>query len=195
MGDVEEPDPLADGGVLGEHPAPAYSIGIDQPPKSASLAPAATWRSCEGRGGHSRGGRYGPRRIESVPPTISATDHPLEKLTGDAVVVAVGKGPDGLLPTPGAEAVDRLLGGRLLPALADLGARGAEDEVTRLPSFGQGPFAVVAVAGLGAPEANGSYRARGRPPRRRSGRPRAGRPALGGHACSPPSAARPTPSA
>jgi leucyl aminopeptidase len=92
-----------------------------------------------------------------VPPTITATDHPLEKLTGDAVVVAVGKGPDGLLPTPGAEAVDRLLGGRLLPALADLGARGAEDEVTRLPSFGQGPFPVVAVAGLGAPDAAGAY--------------------------------------
>ena len=50
-----------------------------------------------------------------MPPTITATDHPLEKLTGDAVVVAVGKGPDGPLP-PGAEAVDRLLGGRLLPA-------------------------------------------------------------------------------
>src|SRR5215217_1084427 len=88
---------------------------------------------------------------------ISATDHPLEKLTGDAVVVAVGKGPDGPLPTPGAEAVDRLMGGKLLPALADLGARGAEDEVTRLSSFGQGPFPVVAVAGLGAPDAAGAY--------------------------------------
>ncbi|MGY2004117.1 leucyl aminopeptidase [Blastococcus sp. SYSU DS1024] len=94
-----------------------------------------------------------------MPPTISATDHPLEKLTGDAVVVAVGKGPDGPLPTPGAEALDRLLGGRLLPALTDLGARGAEDEVTRLPSFGQGPFPVVAVVGLGAPEPSGAYRA------------------------------------
>ena len=92
-----------------------------------------------------------------MPPTITATDHPLEKLTGDAVVVAVGKGPDGPLPTPGAEAVDRLLGGRLLPALADLGARGGEDEVTRLPTFGQGPFPVVAVAGLGAPDAAGGY--------------------------------------
>jgi leucyl aminopeptidase len=69
----------------------------------------------------------------------------------------VGKGPDGLLTTPGAEAVDRLLGGRLLPALADLGARGAEDEVTRLPTLGQGPFPVVAVAGLGSPEPAGSY--------------------------------------
>ena len=102
-------------------------------------------------------GGTGPYYDRAVPPTISATDHPLEKLTGDAVVVAVGKGPDGLLPTPGAEAVDRLLGGRLLPALADLGARGGEDEVTRLPSFGQGPFPVVAVAGLGAPDASGAY--------------------------------------
>src|SRR4051795_3933714 len=102
--------------------------------------------------------RYRAPYDRLVPPTITATDHPLEKLTGDAVVVAVGKGPDGPLPTPGAEAVDRLLGGRLLPALADLGVRGAEDEVTRLPSFGQGPFPVVAVAGLGAPDAAGAYR-------------------------------------
>jgi leucyl aminopeptidase len=92
-----------------------------------------------------------------VPPTISATDQPLEKLSADAVVVAVGKGPDGPLPTPGAEAVDRLLGGRLFAALADLGARGGEDEVTRLASFGQGPFPVVAVTGLGAPDASGGY--------------------------------------
>ncbi|MDT0276296.1 leucyl aminopeptidase [Blastococcus goldschmidtiae] len=92
-----------------------------------------------------------------MPPTITATDQPLEKLTGDAVVVAVGKGPDGPLPTPGAEAVDRLLGGRLFAALADLGARGGEDEVTRLASFGQGPFPVVAVAGLGSPDAEGGY--------------------------------------
>src|SRR5215208_801861 len=95
--------------------------------------------------------------IRVVPPTITATDRPLEKLSADAVVVAIGKGRDGLLPTPGAEAVDRLMGGKLLPALADLGARGAEDEVTRLPSFGQGPFPVVAVAGLGAPDAAGAY--------------------------------------
>ncbi len=94
-----------------------------------------------------------------MPPTITATDQPLEKLTADAVVVAVGRGPDGPLPTPGAEAVDRLLGGRLFAALADLNARGGEDEVTRLASFGQGPFPVVAVTGLGAPDADGGYSA------------------------------------
>ncbi|SDG54138.1 leucyl aminopeptidase [Klenkia brasiliensis] len=112
-----------------------------------------------------------------MPPTISATDRPLEKLTGDAVVVGVGKGPDGPLPTPGAEAVDRLLGGRLMGALADLGARGGEDEVTRLATFGQGPFPVVAVAGLGTPRADGGYspdavrRAAGAASRALTGRP------------------------
>ncbi|MGR6963548.1 leucyl aminopeptidase [Geodermatophilus sp. URMC 61] len=92
-----------------------------------------------------------------MPPTISATDRPLEKLSADAVVVGIGKGPDGPLPTPGAEAVDRLLGGRLLPALADLAARGAEDEVTRVAALGQGPFPVVAAVGLGAPQTGGGY--------------------------------------
>ncbi|WNV77270.1 leucyl aminopeptidase [Geodermatophilus sp. DSM 44513] len=94
-----------------------------------------------------------------MPPTISATDRPLEKTRADAVVVGIGKGPGGLLPTPGAEAVDRLLGGRLMSALADLGARGAEDEVTRVASLGQGPFPVVAAVGLGAPRPEGGYTA------------------------------------
>ena len=103
-----------------------------------------------------------------MPPTITATDHPLEKLTGDAVVVAVGKGPDGPLPTPGPRPSTGCSAAGCSPALADLGARGGEDEVTRLPSFGQGPFPVVAVAGLGAP---------GR--RRRATRPEAVRRAAG----------------
>ncbi|MGY1774038.1 leucyl aminopeptidase [Blastococcus sp. SYSU D00813] len=92
-----------------------------------------------------------------MPPQITATDRPVEKVPGDAVVVGVGRGPSGLLATPGAEAVDRLLGGRLLPALADLGARGGEDEVTRVATLGQAPFPVVAAVGLGAPGADGRY--------------------------------------
>jgi leucyl aminopeptidase len=95
--------------------------------------------------------------LDAVPPTITTTDRPLEKLSGDAVVIGVGKGPSGLLPTPGSEAADRLLGGKLFAALADLGARGAEEEVTRLPSFGQGPFPVVVAVGLGSPSADGGY--------------------------------------
>src|SRR3954452_240974 len=83
-------------------PPPAYSIGIDQPLKSASLAPAATCRSWRGevRGLTAAHASRIPR-IETVPPTITTTDRPLEKLTADPVVIGVGKGPDGLLPTPG----------------------------------------------------------------------------------------------
>ncbi|WP_409331268.1 leucyl aminopeptidase [Trujillonella humicola] len=92
-----------------------------------------------------------------MPPQITATDRPVEKVPADAVVVGVGRGPSGLLATPGAEAVDRLLGGRLLPALADLGARGGEDEVTRVATLGQAPFPVVAAVGLGAPGSDGRY--------------------------------------
>ncbi len=92
-----------------------------------------------------------------MPPTISATDRPIEKLAADAVVVGVGKGPSGLLSTPGADAVDRLLGGRLLAALADLGAKGAEEEVSKVPTFGQGPFPVVVAVGLGTPQPDGCY--------------------------------------
>src|SRR4051794_4885082 len=139
-------------------PPPAYSIGIDQPLKSASLAPAATCRSWRGEvRGLTEAHASGALTIGPVPPTITATDRPLEKLSADAVVVGVGQGPDGPLPTPGSEALDRLLGGRLMTALADLGARGADDEVTRLPTFGQGPFPVVAVVGLGAPAPTGGY--------------------------------------
>ena len=92
-----------------------------------------------------------------MPPTISATDRPLEKLSADAVVLGVVEAATGLLTTPGSEAVDRLLGGRLMSALADLGATGAEGEVTRIPTLGQSPFPVVAVGGLGSPSADGGY--------------------------------------
>src|SRR5690242_17354884 len=137
-------------------PPPAYSIGIDQPLKSASLAPRATCRSFSGEvltAGHASR----VPTIDDVPPTISTTDRPLEKLSGDAVVIGIGKRPSGLLPTPASEAVDRLLGGKLAEALTDLAARGAEEEVTRLPTFGQGPSPVVVAVGLGAPSPDGGY--------------------------------------
>src|SRR4051794_19947591 len=78
-------------------PPPAYSIGIDQPLKSASLAPSPTCRSSSGEvltAGHASR----VPTIDHVPPTITTTDRPLEKLSGDAVVIGVGKGPSGLLP-------------------------------------------------------------------------------------------------
>src|SRR3954447_998861 len=66
-------------------PPPAYSIGIDQPLKSASLAPAATCRSWRGevRGLTERDASR-VTTLDAVPPTITTTDRPLEKLSGDA---------------------------------------------------------------------------------------------------------------
>src|SRR3712207_4453694 len=42
------PTPVRTASCSASTPPPAYSMGIDQPPKSASLAPAATCRSCRG---------------------------------------------------------------------------------------------------------------------------------------------------
>ena len=117
VGDVEEPDALPDGGVLGEHPSagvldghrPAAEVGElgaggDVPVVQGGgqrahggtlAAPCRPGRACERRG------QRGPYYDRAVPPTITATDHPLEKLTADAVVVAVGKGPDGPAAHPG----------------------------------------------------------------------------------------------
>src|ERR671913_1158823 len=57
-------------------PPPAYSMGIDQPLKSASLAPAATCRSWRGEvNGLTQVTLVRPYD-RAVPPTITATDHP-----------------------------------------------------------------------------------------------------------------------
>src|SRR3954464_969802 len=74
-------------------PPPAYSIGMDQPLKSASLAPAATCRSWRGEVRVTESHASRAPKLDAVPPTITTTDRPLEKLTADAVVVGVGKGP------------------------------------------------------------------------------------------------------
>jgi leucyl aminopeptidase len=72
------------------------------------------------------------------------------QIKADAVVIAVAKGADGqLLLAPGAEAVDRALGRRLLATLTGLGATGAAGECHLIPSLGATTAPIVAVAGLG----------------------------------------------
>lgn len=92
-------------------------------------------------------------------PSLRATDKALDTLTADAIVVGIGKGKTRPLLTPGAQALDELLGGKLPDALKVLSASGAEGEVTRIATLGAGPFPVVAAAGLGAPDDDGSYSA------------------------------------
>jgi len=64
--------------------------------------------------------------------SLSLSTSSAAEIEADAVVVGIAQGADGLVLVPGAEALDAALGGRLLAALADLGATGRAEEVTRL---------------------------------------------------------------
>ncbi|GAC1440703.1 MAG: leucyl aminopeptidase [Mycobacteriales bacterium] len=68
----------------------------------------------------------------------------------DALVVAVAKGPKGLVLVPPADEVASALGKAFTAALTSLGATGRAEEITRVAAVGgKGPAVVVAV-GLGA---------------------------------------------
>jgi len=80
---------------------------------------------------------------------ISLSSSKAASLRSDAVVIAVAKGPKGLVFAPGAEEVAKAFGKGLLAALADLGATGKVDEVTRLATLGATKAAVLVAVGLG----------------------------------------------
>ncbi|MDQ3735141.1 MAG: leucyl aminopeptidase, partial [Actinomycetota bacterium] len=92
-------------------------------------------------------------------PTLRAIDKALDSVTADAVIIGIGKGKTRPLLTPGAQAIDELLGGALPEALKVLSASGAEGEVTRIATLGAGRFPVVAAVGLGEPDEGGTYSA------------------------------------
>src|SRR5688500_13912550 len=84
-------------------PPPGYSIGISQPPKSASLAPRATWRSCSG------------------PCWRSVTPRNLLR----ALPQALGEGPQVVLRHPGGSGYPQH---RPVEVVAAAGRDGARDE-------------------------------------------------------------------
>ncbi len=88
--------------------------------------------------------------------SVALTAPTIDSLRADALVVATMKGPDGLELAPGADEVDRALGGRLLDTLTALGATGAEDEVVTLATLGALGVPVLAAAGLGAAPTDGT---------------------------------------
>ena len=158
-------------------PLAVYSIGISQPPKSASLAPSATCRSCRGdrsrsvirptyrprpAGAPGRGPalRFTPCPLRPLYPSSSATS----AVKADAVVVGVRRTSDGPGLVSGAEAVDEALGGRLLDALRPLGASGRPDEVLKVPTLGLADVPLVVATGVGddATDAEAVRRAAGR---------------------------------
>jgi len=77
------------------------------------------------------------------------------KLKVDALVVGVTKGPDGPVPAEGAADVDKALGGGLAAAVTALAGTGRAGEVTKIPTAGRLPAAVVVAVGLGESPAQG----------------------------------------
>ncbi|MDB1089949.1 leucyl aminopeptidase [Streptomyces sp. ACA25] len=77
----------------------------------------------------------------------------------DAVIIGIAKGEAGPLLAPGSEAataVDSAYGGRLAATLGILGAKGGEDEVTKLPAPEGLKTPLVLAVGLGAAPAEGA---------------------------------------
>ncbi|WP_037577186.1 leucyl aminopeptidase [Phaeacidiphilus oryzae] len=81
---------------------------------------------------------------------VSLSTSTAAALRADAVVVAVAKGPKGLVLAPGAETVDEAFGGKLADVLKTLGATGAEGDAVKLPAPAAGLKAPLVLAvGLG----------------------------------------------
>jgi leucyl aminopeptidase len=90
--------------------------------------------------------------------SVSLSTSAANALRVDAVVVAVAKGPKGLVPAPGAETVDEAFDGKLADLLTTLGATGAEGETVKLPAPAGLKAGFVLAVGLGdaAPD-GGTY--------------------------------------
>jgi leucyl aminopeptidase len=83
--------------------------------------------------------------------TLALLDAAPHAHAADALIIGTAEGPGGVQLAPGAESVDKALGGRLAEALGALGATGKEDEVVRIATLGQLPAPVIAAVGLGRP--------------------------------------------
>ena len=81
--------------------------------------------------------------------SVSLSTSAANALRADAVVVAVAKGPKGLVLAPGAETVDEAFDGKLAAVLTTLGATGAEGESVKLPAPAGVKASLVLAVGLG----------------------------------------------
>jgi leucyl aminopeptidase len=81
--------------------------------------------------------------------TLSLASGNPTSVKADALVVAVWKGPKGLVLSAGAEAVQKALGKGFLSALQGLGATGKAEEVTRVAALGGKAPAVIVAVGVG----------------------------------------------
>jgi leucyl aminopeptidase len=91
---------------------------------------------------------------------LTVTSSKPTDLKVDALVVGVGKGPDGPVLAPGAESVDKAFKGKLAATVASLGGTGAAGEVTKVPALGATRASVVVAVGLGEGSGDGGRRRR-----------------------------------
>ncbi|NJQ16180.1 leucyl aminopeptidase [Streptomyces bohaiensis] len=93
---------------------------------------------------------------------LTLSDSSAAKVRADAVVVGIAKGEDGPLLTSGQEvsALDAAFGGKLAATLGTLGAKGAADEVTKVPAPEKFGSPLVVAVGLGSlPEGGEGFEA------------------------------------
>jgi leucyl aminopeptidase len=90
---------------------------------------------------------------------VSLSTSSAAALRADAIVVAVAKGPKGLVLAPGAAAVDEAFDGKLADLLGTLGATGAEGEAVKLPAPAGFKAPLVLAVGLGDAAEEESYSA------------------------------------
>jgi leucyl aminopeptidase len=81
--------------------------------------------------------------------TLALLDAAPPAHASDALIIGTAAGPDGVLLAPGAESVDKALGGQLVTALTALGATGKEGEVVKIATLGQLAAPVLVAVGLG----------------------------------------------
>ncbi|WP_380284812.1 leucyl aminopeptidase [Kitasatospora purpeofusca] len=87
---------------------------------------------------------------------LSVSTSAAASLRADALVIGVAKGPKGIVPAPGAEAVAEAFEGKLAEVLSTLGATGAEGETVKVPAPAGVKAALVLAVGLGD-AAEGGY--------------------------------------
>jgi leucyl aminopeptidase len=91
---------------------------------------------------------------------LTLSDSSAAQVRADAVVIGIAKGENGPLLAPGTQtsAIDAAFGGKLAATLDTLGAKGGEDEVTKIPAPDGLPSPLVIAVGLGtAPEDGGAF--------------------------------------
>ncbi|MDT0344653.1 leucyl aminopeptidase [Streptomyces litchfieldiae] len=89
---------------------------------------------------------------------LTLSNLPATTVPADAVVIGVTKGESGPVlaaGSPAAAAVDEAFGGTLAATLATLGAKGGEDEITRVPAPAGWAVPLIVAVGLGTAPADG----------------------------------------